>query len=79
MTSVINRTWRNVRPGRAAHPGEPLTFAKINKHHNYLTTLQCKTKSYNSLQYTNLLYSTLRIILARSCVVPCLATRAAAS
>lgn len=60
-------------------PGELLTFAVTNTHHNYLTTLQCKNESYDSLQNTNLPYSTLCIILARSCVVPCLATLATAS
>ena len=69
----------NVPHGRAAHPGEPLTFAKTYEHHNYFATQQYKVESYCTPQYMNLLYSTLRISLARSRIVPCLTTRAAVS
>ena len=56
----------NVPHRRADHPGELITFAKTNEHHNYVATLQSATELYCTLHYMNLLYSTLRIILTRS-------------
>ena len=68
----------NVPHGRAGHPGEPVTFAKTTSN----LQLLCNTIRQNNicyrLQYIKLICSTLRVILARLRVMPCLTARATA-